>query len=81
MKEEEPIGQGPQDELAYRVAYLIAGYIRETLSKQEHQELDDWVCASMDNQRLFEELTDPGNLEGWLKWKEKLPTAQVLEPP
>src|ERR1700676_95897 len=58
MKKEAFIQSGDGDEQAYRVAYLIAGYIRESLTQQEHQELDDWVTASMDNQRLFEELTD-----------------------
>ena len=79
MKEDKPIGQDPQDEHAYRVAYLIAGYIRDNLTQVENEELDNWVTASMDNQRLFEELTDPKNLEAWLKWKEQLPMAQVLE--
>jgi transmembrane sensor len=73
------MGVNPQDEQAYRVAYLIAGYLKETLSPAENQELDDWVCANMDNQRLFEELTDPKTLETWAKWKEKLPAAEVLE--
>jgi transmembrane sensor len=79
MKAEDPIQPNPQDELAYRVAYLIAGYIRETLTQKEHEELDDWVTTSMDNQRLFEELTDEKNLEQWLRWKDQLPVAQVLE--
>jgi transmembrane sensor len=79
MKSEEPILPNPGDELAYRIAWLIAGYVRETLNRQEQVELDDWVTASMDNQRLFEELTDKKNLEQWLRWKESLPVAQVLE--
>lgn len=79
MIEEEPIQPGPQDKLAFRTAYLIAGYIKENLTPREHEELDDWVTASMDNQLLFEELTDGKNLEKWLQWKEQLPTKQVLQ--
>src|SRR5450432_2410107 len=79
MNEDEPIRGGGQDELAYRVAYLIAGFIKETLSPVEHQELDNWVCASMDNQKIFENLTDPENLDSWLKWREKLPDGEVLD--
>jgi transmembrane sensor len=79
MNEDEPITGGGQDELAYRVAYLIAGFIKETLSPEEHQELDNWVCANMDNQKIFENLTDPENLDSWLKWREKLPDGEVLD--
>jgi transmembrane sensor len=78
MNGEEPKNGAGQDELAYRVAYLIAGFIKETLSTEEHIELDNWVCASMDNQKIFENLTDPENLDSWLKWKEKLPEKEVL---
>ncbi len=46
-----------------RVAWLIAGYLRQTLSEKEHDELDEWMAASDDNQRLFEELTDPKTIE------------------
>lgn len=42
----------------HRVAYLIAGFITETLTEAEHDELDDWVSASDDNLRIFGELTD-----------------------
>ncbi len=79
MNEDGPIRGGGQDELAHRVAYLIAGFIKETLSAEEHQELDNWVCASMDNQKIFENLTDPENLDSWIKWREKLPDGEVLD--
>ena len=42
------------DEGAYRVAYLIAGYIRGTLRESEHDELDKWVEANDENMLLFE---------------------------
>jgi len=52
---------------ADRVAYLVAGYIRQTLSEQEHDELDEWMTASDENQRLFEELTDPITIQRGLR--------------
>lgn len=47
------------DAQADRVAYLVAGYLRQTLSEAEHDELDAWINSSEANQQLFEELTDP----------------------
>jgi len=41
-----------------RIAYLINGYIRDRLTIAEHDELDDWVCQNLDNQQIFEELTE-----------------------
>lgn len=46
-----------------RIAYLIAGFLRGTLTTGEQDELDQWVDASDDNLRLFEELTDEDKLE------------------
>lgn len=51
------------EKLARRIAYLIHGFIAQTITKTEHNELDEWVCASMKNQKLFEELTDPAFVE------------------
>ena len=67
------------DEEAYRVAYLIAGYIRETLSETEHNELDVWVAASDENMLLFERLTDEKNREGAIQWIERRNTSAALE--
>lgn len=64
---------------AYRTAYLIAGFIRQTLTEEEHDELDDWVAASDDNYRLFDELTDEKNLSKALDWYEKLKKEQALK--
>jgi transmembrane sensor len=47
-----------QDEKALRIASLIAGYIRHTLTAEEHDELDEWVGENDENMRLFEEVTD-----------------------
>jgi ferric-dicitrate binding protein FerR (iron transport regulator) len=47
----------------YRVAYLVAGFIRNTLDDKERDELDEWVVASDENMALFAELTDDDNIE------------------
>jgi hypothetical protein len=46
------------EEKARRIATLLAGYMRKTISPQEQDELDEWVGASDKNMRLFEELID-----------------------
>ena len=51
------------EEQAQRVAWLVAGYLQKTLSEKEHDELDDWINANDDNQRLFEELVTPAALK------------------
>jgi len=63
MKKDESFSDANEEQKAFRIAELIAGFIKETLTPTEHQELDDWVTASMANQRLFEELTNPEILE------------------
>lgn len=60
------------DEKANRVAYLIAGYIRHTLTENEHDELDNWVNESDHNMQLFEDLTDEKNLLANLEWMDKV---------
>jgi len=64
------------DKGAYRVAYLIAGYIRNTITEKEHDELNDWVNASDHNMQLFEELTDEKNLEANLAWMDKVQSEE-----
>ena len=66
------------DEKAYRIAYLVAGYIRKTLTEAEHDELDQWVEASDENMLLFEELTDEQHIEANLAWMEGVQTEQAL---
>lgn len=67
------------DKGAYRIAYLIAGYIRNTLTEKEHDELNDWVNASDHNMLLFEELTDEKNLDANLAWMDKLQSEQSYQ--
>jgi transmembrane sensor len=79
MNTEEPFRQDPSEELAQRIAYLINGYIRKSLTVSEHEELDEWVTASMENQQLFEELSDPANIKKWINWKERIDSDAALE--
>jgi ferric-dicitrate binding protein FerR (iron transport regulator) len=67
------------DEKAYRIAYLVLGYLRKTLTDAEHDELDAWVEASDENMLLFEELTDEKNIEANLEWMESVETEKALE--
>lgn len=53
---------------ASRTGYLIAGFITNTLSIEEREELDEWVIASEENMQLFEDLTDDRNVEDTIRW-------------
>jgi transmembrane sensor len=52
---------------ADRVAFLITGYIRSTLTDAEKDELDDWITSNDSNMELFAHLTDPVTLDEELK--------------
>ena len=79
MNTEDLSGKDPTEELAERIAYLINGFIQDDLTESEHDELDEWVAANMKNQRLFEELTDPVNIQKWVDWREKLDSKAAFE--
>ena len=79
MKEATPIGPNLKDEQSFRIAYLVAGFIRQTLTGSENIELDDWVTANMDNQRLFEQMIDEKNQSAWLKQIDKVDSTAALE--
>jgi len=79
MNTEDLSGNDPTEELAERIAYLINGFIQDDLTESEHDELDEWVSANMKNQRLFEELTDPVNIQKWVDWHEKLDSKAAYE--
>jgi transmembrane sensor len=64
---------------AYRTAYLVAGFIRESLNSEEKKELDDWIKASDENMRLFDELTDEKNLKQSLEWYDRIDTETALK--
>jgi ferric-dicitrate binding protein FerR (iron transport regulator) len=67
------------DEKAYRIAYLVLGYLRKTLTEAEHDELDAWVEASDENMLLFEELTDERNIDANIAWMQGVQTEKALE--
>ncbi len=71
--------QKNMNEGAYRIAYLISGFIQNKLTKDEHDELDSWVEASDENMLLFEELTDEKNIEANMAWMDKVRTEQMLQ--
>src|SRR5215831_14140722 len=60
------------DERAHRIAYLIAGFLNNSLTEQEHVALDYWVTADDRNMKLFEELTDERNIEANLAWMDEM---------
>lgn len=79
MKKQESFSEVNDEQRALRIATLIAGYIKGTLSRAEHHELDGWVTLSMSNQRLFEELTDPNNSVQWNKSNDEATTERSLK--
>jgi transmembrane sensor len=58
---------GTGTEHADRVAYLIAAYLKNTLTDDEREELDEWVTASDANMQLFVRLINEKTLEKGLK--------------
>lgn len=71
----------PQLPLAERMAYLIAGFLRGTLTEAEHDELDAWIVESDENLRLFEELTDEENLQTAIAGRKRLEKERALPKP
>ncbi len=65
-------------EQADRIKFLIAGFIRETLTESEQDELDAWVSASEENLLLFEDLTDENTIEESLKFLDEVNTEKAL---
>jgi hypothetical protein len=39
--------------IPFRMTLLIVGYFQRNINEAEQTEPDDWMCASMDNQRAF----------------------------
>jgi transmembrane sensor len=78
MEPINPANEANDMEQAYRVAYLVAGFIRHTLTDKEEDELDDWINLKDDNMKLFEDLTDEKNLDLSLQWYERLNTERAL---
>jgi transmembrane sensor len=64
---------------AYRTAYLIAGFLKQTLTEEEKEELDTWIVASDENMILFEKLTDEKNIEQAADWFKKIDVEEGLQ--
>jgi len=79
MKEDQTFKPDHGDEHAFRVAYLVAGFIRNTLTDAENIELDTWVTANIENQRFFEKLIDEKNQDEWLKQIGEVDTTAALK--
>jgi transmembrane sensor len=77
MKEDKPFPEN--EEQAKRIAYLVAGFLQGKLTEEEHNELDNWVEASDENMRLFEELTHEDFIKEAQLWKNKTPVDRALE--
>ena len=60
---QSPTNHDKNIEKADRLAYLIFGHVRNTLTKEEREELDEWLTESDENLELFEKLTDEDNIE------------------
>jgi len=55
-----------------RIAYLVAGFLEKNLTGEEETELDDWINASDQNQRIFDDLIDPDKLRQGFKELDNL---------
>ncbi|MET0394433.1 MAG: FecR domain-containing protein [Chitinophagaceae bacterium] len=60
-----------QSDEAQRITGLITGYVSQSLTVQEQDELEEWVAASERNRLLFEELTDKIKVQHTLDWLDK----------
>lgn len=78
MNEQPDHIENPQMDKAQRVAYLIAAYIRGTITPLEHDELDNWVGESDENMQLFEELTDEKKIKSAIDWMEGVDSPRAL---
>jgi transmembrane sensor len=79
MKGKNGIGNGYGEEKAQRIAWLISGYLRQTLTEKEHDELDQWVTESENNQKLFEELVNPVRLSKGISELNETKTQDALK--
>src|ERR1700749_607086 len=66
-------------EKAQRIAYLVAAYLRRTITNVERDELDKWVGASDENMRLFEEMTDEKRMQSALDFLKEADTDRSLK--
>jgi ferric-dicitrate binding protein FerR (iron transport regulator) len=78
MEISDPSGGRKDIKQAYRIAYLIAGFLKNNLTQQEKQELDRWILASEDNMILFEKMTDEKNLAEASDWFRQMKVEEGL---
>ena len=71
-------GEGKNLKQAYHTAYLIAGFLRQTLTEEEKHELDEWILASDENMILFEKMTDEKNVAQAAEWFRKMNVEKGL---
>lgn len=53
---------------AERIGYLIACFIKGTLTPLERRELDSWIEESEENERLFDQLISEENVDATMQW-------------
>jgi len=53
----QSVNHSDKSQPGQRISYLIEVYNRQSITPEEHDELDAWVGASDENMRVFEELT------------------------
>lgn len=66
-------------ENAERIGYLIASFIKRTLTPLERRELDAWILESDENELLFDELTSEENIEKTLQWYASLNEGKAYQ--
>ena len=70
MKENQAFHQDFDN--AERIGYLIASYIKGTLTPLERKELDEWILQSEKNELLFDDLTSEENIQKTMQWYASL---------
>lgn len=71
-------GEGKNLKQAYRTAYLIAGFLKQTLTEEEKDELDEWILASDENMIVFEKMTDEKNVAQAAEWFRQMDVEKDL---
>lgn len=61
------------------IASLISMYLHQSIAPAEHDELDQWIAASDENMKLFEELTDKTTLYNELAWLQEIDSSHILK--
>lgn len=79
MITDRSIQPSEEDEQAFRIAFLVAGFMQNKLSPAEHDELNGWVNEQEQNQLLFEQLTDETTLQQGLQQIKMTGTQAALQ--